>query len=117
MAYRNVRPALFVSNGYANYCTYNGDLVNDDVNVIVNDQCEEIVDDDEYGDCEDHSDCEDYSEFVVPTFINDIRTTALRDTCNKAGIIVSKNLVFPDQIIPESTNECKAFSIKTEFTK
>ena len=70
----------------ANYCTCNGHAVND--NVIVNDRCE-IVDDDEHSDCEDQNDCDAYSEFVLPTFTNDIRTTAPRDTGNKAGIIDS----------------------------
>ena len=89
---RNVRPAFFVHgdqslNDCDAFCDRNVHSINQDRTT----ECDDC--DDDLSDC-----C--VNEYVVPTYVNDMKTSALRDTGNNAGVIVDQSLVRPSQIVP-----------------
>ena len=87
---RNARPTMFVHNDQRLndcdvFCGSSVHYANDDREFV----CDDNASDDSYA-----------NEYIVPTFVNDIRTSALRDTGNDDGVIVDQSLVSPSQIVP-----------------
>jgi len=87
---RNARPTLFVQN----------DQRLDDCNLFCDRNAHYASDDREFA-CDDDASYDCYAnDYIVPTFVNDIKTSALRDTGNDSGVIVDNCLVSPSQIVP-----------------